>query len=59
MTTSQEKIEQTLTPSKPYKPHVIFRLLPTLTLVALTGWWTRISHKICDRQTQKPYRKWV
>ena len=20
---------------------------------------TRISHKICDRQTQKPYRKWV
>ena len=36
MTTSQEKIEQTLTPSKPYKPHVIFRLLPTLTLVALT-----------------------
>ncbi|NQZ64524.1 hypothetical protein [Crocosphaera watsonii] len=35
MTTSQEKIEQTLTPSKPYKPHVIFRLLPTLTLVQL------------------------
>ncbi|EAM50335.1 hypothetical protein [Crocosphaera watsonii] len=23
------------------------------------GTYTRISHKICDRQTQKPYRKWV
>lgn len=22
-------------------------------------WLSRISHKICDRQTQKPYRKWV
>ena len=43
MTTSQEKIEQTLTPSKPYKPHVIFRLLPTLTLVALTGWWSVVG----------------
>lgn len=43
MTTFQEKIQQTLTPSKPYKPHIIFRLLPTLTLVGLTGWWSIVG----------------
>ena len=30
-----------------------------LTKSAIAKHRTRISHKICDRQTQKPYRKWV
>ena len=39
----QEESKETLTPSKPSKPHLIFRLLPTLTLVGLTGWWSVVG----------------
>ncbi|MGK7944478.1 MAG: biotin/lipoyl-binding protein, partial [Microcystaceae cyanobacterium] len=52
MTSSEPKTQQTdnlkeskesLTSSNPSKPHLIFRLLPTLTLIGLTGWWAVVG----------------
>ncbi|MGK7930563.1 MAG: NHLP bacteriocin system secretion protein [Microcystaceae cyanobacterium] len=39
----QEETKETIIPSQPFQPHLIFRLLPTFTLIGLTGWWSVVG----------------